>query len=200
MARLLIKTDGVASQALELRLGVNHVGRDPDCDFTISHPSVSALHCDLILSNDGVIIRDCGSTNGTFVDGDAVKEVWLRAGQKVLLGEVELFVENTDAIIVIPEYERERPKPPVMQEDGSLMCPKHRRAAATYKCTHCAAVMCSSCVRVLRHKGGLPLFLCPQCSHRCERIGAEEKPKTKSFLETVRLRLAHLTGRIKTGK
>jgi hypothetical protein len=190
----------VERQALELRLGVNHVGRDAECDFTIAHPSVSSLHCDLILSNDGVMIRDCGSTNGTFLNGEGIKEAWLRAGQTVQLGEVELLVENTDAIIAIPEYKRDRPKPPVMTVEGSLLCPTHPRAAATFKCTGCSQVMCSSCVRVLRHKGGQPLFLCPHCSHKCERIAVEEKPKTKSFLQTVKMKLANLTGRIKTGK
>ena len=76
MARLLIKTDGLENRTLELRFGVNHLGRDPDCDFPIAHPSVSALHCELVLSNDGVLIHDCDSTNGTFVNGEAIKEVF----------------------------------------------------------------------------------------------------------------------------
>ena len=42
MARLLIKTEGLENRTLELRLGVNRVGRDPDCDFPIDHPTVSS--------------------------------------------------------------------------------------------------------------------------------------------------------------
>ena len=49
MARLLIKTEGLENQILELRLGVNLVGRDPQCDFSINHPTVSTHHCELIL-------------------------------------------------------------------------------------------------------------------------------------------------------
>ena len=86
MARLLIKTVGLENETLELRFGVNHVGRDPACDFTIVHPSVSALHCELVLSSDGVLIHDCDSTNGTFVNGEPIKDAWLRAGQTVRLG------------------------------------------------------------------------------------------------------------------
>ena len=41
MARLLIKMEGLENRTLELRFGVNHVGRDPDCDFPIDHPAVS---------------------------------------------------------------------------------------------------------------------------------------------------------------
>jgi pSer/pThr/pTyr-binding forkhead associated (FHA) protein len=200
MARLLIKTEGLENRTLELRLGVNHVGRDPDCDFTIEHSTVSSVHCELVLSNDGVLIRDCDSTNGTFVNNDPVKEAWLRAGQTVQLGSVELFVENTDITIAIPKFERERPKPPVMLESGGLLCPRHPHVPVAYKCTHCGEVMCSSCVHMLRRKGGRPLFLCPLCSQKCERIGGE-KPRKKTLLEilqkTVKLPFAYLAGRSK---
>src|SRR5574337_585809 len=47
----------------------NRLGRGLDNHFQIEHPSVSAAHCELVLGNDGVRVRDCDSTNGTFVDG-----------------------------------------------------------------------------------------------------------------------------------
>jgi len=88
MARLLIKT-GFGKQTLELRFGTNRVGRDPDCDFPMIIPRVfQPLRT--VLSGEGVLIRDCGSTNGTFVNGDPVKEAWLASGQTVNLGDVEL--------------------------------------------------------------------------------------------------------------
>ena len=198
MARLLIKTDGLENQTLELRFGVNHVGRGPACDFPIAHPSVSALHCELVLSNDGVLIHDCDSTNGTFVNGEEIKDAWLRAGQTVQLGEVTLFVENTDIAIAIPQYERERPKPPVVLPDGVMLWARHPHLQATYKCTHCSEVMCGGCVHTLRRKGGRPLFLCPLCSQPCELISVTEPPKKKPLLQalhrTVKLRLAHFLG------
>ena len=197
MARLLIKTDGLENETLELRFGVNHVGRDPACDFVIAHPSVSALHCELVLSNDGVQIHDCESTNGTFVNGEGVTDAWLRPGQTVQLGEVILFVENTDITITIPQYERERPKPPVVLPDGVILCARHPHVQATYKCTHCNEVMCGSCVHTVRIKGGRPLYLCPLCSQPCEPIRVVEPPKKKppvlqSLHRTVKMRLSQL--------
>jgi hypothetical protein len=60
--------------------------------------------------------------------------------------------------------------------------------------------MCSSCVHVLQRKGGLPLFLCPLCSGKCERIGGEKRKK-KGFVEflqrTAKLPFAYLVGRSK---
>jgi hypothetical protein len=184
---------------LELRFGVNHVGRDPDCDFTIPHPSVSSLHCELVLSHDGVLIHDCDSTNGTFVNGQSVKEAWLRPGQTVQLGEVKLFVENTEIAIAIPQYEHERPKPPVLLPDGAMLCPRHSQVQATFKCTHCGEVMCDNCVHTVRRRGGQPLFLCPLCSYPCEYLSPvavqpAQKPATQVMRRTVKMRLAQLFG------
>ena len=79
MARLLIKTDGIENRLIELKLGVNRIGRSPDTDFAITHPTVSSLHCEVVLMEEGVTIRDLESTNGTFVDGRPVREARLSA-------------------------------------------------------------------------------------------------------------------------
>jgi len=195
MARLHVKTDGLKLRSLELRLGANRVGRDPDADFTLPHPSVSFTHCEFILSHDGVLLRDCGSTNGTFVDNEMVKSARLQPGQAVRLGEVELAVESTDVTIAIPKIEREIPRPPVVLPDGGLLCPRHPENQAAFRCPHCREIMCQDCVRMTRIKGGRPLFLCCACHQKCERIGGE-KPKAKKGLlgrleETVRLKFGY---------
>lgn len=194
MARLLIKTEGLDSRALDLRLGTNHIGRNPDCDFHIEHSTVSSLHCEMVLSNEGVLLRDCDSTNGTFVNREQIKEAWLKPGQTVHLGEVKLFVESTDISISIPTLQ---PPPaqghfpqtgvgsPVVMPAGALVCPRHLQTLATYRCTQCHELMCSNCVHVLKRQGGQPLFLCPICSGKCERIAAD-KPKKKSFMDILR--------------
>jgi hypothetical protein len=191
MARLLIKTAGLENRILELRLGVNRVGRDPGCEFCIDHPTVSSVHCEIALSNDGVYIRDCDSTNGTFVNGEGILEKWIDAGNELRLGDVEIFVESTDANVAIPKFERERPKPPVFLPSGMVTCSRHAQAQATYKCTGCLDVMCDGCVRVMRVRGGQPLFLCPKCSHKCERIQVAQPKKKRGlagFLDTVKLK------------
>lgn len=178
MARLLVKTDGLKLRSLELRLGANRVGRDPDADFTLSHPSISFTHCEFILSHDGVFVRDCDSTNGTFVNNEMVKAAHLQPGQAVRLGDVELAVDSTDANIAIPKIEREIPAPPLVQANGTLMCRRHPDATVTFRCTHCREQFCTACVHILRLQGGSkPLYLCPLCSHKCERLQKFEHPK-----------------------
>lgn len=206
MARLLIKTRGLEQKVLELRLGINRVGRDPDCDFPIVHSTVSTNHCELVVSSDGVLLHDCDSTNGTFINGDPVTEAWLSPGQEVRLGDVELFVENTEVNVAIPQFERPRQQAltPVVLPDGALSCPRHAQTPATYKCTNCYEVMCSACVHVMRRKGGVPLFLCAVCSHKCERIQVAQPKKKKGFLghlvDTVKLRFKHTISRTNADK
>jgi pSer/pThr/pTyr-binding forkhead associated (FHA) protein len=206
MARLLIKTEGLEQRALELRLGVNRVGRDPDCDFPIGHSTISTNHCELIVTSDGVLLRDCHSTNGTFINGDPVTEAWLAAGQEVRLGDVELFVENADINVAIPQFERPRQEPPapVVLSDGALSCPRHPQLHATFKCPHCKGVMCSACVHVMRRKGGAPHFLCVICSHECEPIQVAQPKKKRGFLgflqDTVKLRFKHIVSRTNVDK
>ncbi|MDD5139991.1 MAG: FHA domain-containing protein [Verrucomicrobiales bacterium] len=206
MARLMIKTDGFAERALVLHLGVNHVGRDPGCELCIDHPTISSLHCELALTDDGVYVRDCNSTNGTFVNGEPVMEAWLDPGQILRLGDVELLVESTDATVAIPKFERPRQTlpPPIVLPDGALSCPRHEQSRATYRCTYCKEVMCNACVHVIRRKGGTPHFLCVICSCECEPILAAQPKKKKGFIgflqDTVKLKFKDTIRRLNGGK
>ena len=195
MARLLVRTEGLNLNTLELRLGVNQVGRGEQNDFLIEHPTVSTQHCELIVSNEGVVLHDCDSTNGSFVNGKPVSEVWLEAGNEVRIGDVELFVESTAVNIYIPVIEREIPRPPVVLPDGALLCPRHPETVAVFQCTNCREIMCGHCVRMMRIHGGKPLFLCCVCHQKCERIGGEKVAAKRGFFsrlqETVRLKFGY---------
>jgi len=163
-------------------MGLNLVGRAPDCDFVVSHPTVSTHHCELVLSAEGVRLHDCGSTNGTFVNDQRVTEVWLEAGQAVRFGEVAYRVESTEVTIAIPVVAPEPVPAPVLDEEGMLMCPRHPRSRVLFQCTHCQETMCAGCVHVLRRKGGEALYLCLVCSHKCERIFGEDQLKKRKSL------------------
>jgi pSer/pThr/pTyr-binding forkhead associated (FHA) protein len=193
MARLLIISDGFNGRPIELRLGVNRVGRGPDNDIQIEHVTVSALHCELVLDGSGVFVRDIESTNGTFVAGEPVQEARLTAGQTLHLGDVEILVEDTEVKIEIPKFTVPRPAPPVVLVDGSLLCPRHPEARVTHQCTHCREMLCDECVNRLRRRGGKVLKLCCLCSHKCEPLGGEKKKK-RSILamlqQTVKLPFA----------
>lgn len=196
MARLIIKTDGLGKQAFELRMGVNHAGRDESCELHLPHPSVSSFHAELALTNDGVHLRDCDSTNGTFIDGQPCADTWLTPGQQIRFGDVELMVESVDAVVAIPQFDRTEPAPaaPVILEDGRTACPRHNEIPATFRCTYCKEMMCNGCVKVMRLKGRAPHYLCRLCSHPAERVEVAAPKKKKGFfamLETVKLKFTH---------
>jgi len=194
MASLVIKSAGFGSRVIELNLGVNRFGRNPGNDFQIEHPTVSDMHCEIVLASEGVLVRDCSSTNGTFVGGQRIEEASLSTGESLHLGEVELLVETTEVTVAIPKFEVSRPAPPVVLPDGSLICPRHPHARATHQCTHCREVLCDTCVHRLRRHRGKLIKLCPICSHSCVPIEGE-KPEKQSFLallrKTVKLPFLH---------
>jgi len=201
MARLLVTSDGFNGQLIDLKLGVNRVGRTPENDFQIVHPTISSAHCEMVLTDAGVILRDLESTNGTFVNGERVREASLNPGQIVALGDVELLVETVDATIAIPKFSNlEIPAPPVALKNGTLLCPRHSQSQVTHRCTHCGEVMCEACVHRLRRKGSKNMLsLCPICSSPVEVIGAPRKGKKKSLLsrvgETVKMKLSGIIRR-----
>jgi pSer/pThr/pTyr-binding forkhead associated (FHA) protein len=70
--------------------GPCRIGSDPGNDVVLEEPTVSALHCELEVGPTGAWIRDDGSSNGTEVDGLAVREAALREGSLIRLGNVIL--------------------------------------------------------------------------------------------------------------
>jgi len=197
VARLIVKSEGFKNQVLQLHLGLNRIGRSPENDFQIEHSTISASHCELVLRSGKITVRDCDSTNGTFLSGQQIKEATVVAGQTLCLGDVELFVESTDVNIAIPKFEADRPAPPVVLTDGGVICPRHPQARATHQCTNCREILCDACVHRLRRRGGKVFKFCPLCSGKVEILGGEKKKK-KSLLttllqKTVKLPFLHLT-------
>ncbi len=48
------------------------IGGNPDCDLVVDDPRVSGHHCLLIEAEDGFLLEDLGSTNGTYVNGSRI--------------------------------------------------------------------------------------------------------------------------------
>ncbi len=63
------------------------IGRSPDCDIYLPHPSVSRYHALLERSTNGLLLRDLGSVNGIFVGGKRVADSSVvREGERVGIG------------------------------------------------------------------------------------------------------------------
>ncbi len=48
------------------------VGRKPDQKLSLTSPTVSGAHAEIELTDHGLLVRDLGSTNGTFVNGERI--------------------------------------------------------------------------------------------------------------------------------
>ncbi len=71
------------------------VGRDEGAHIKVADPEVSAVHCELRAVNEGVLVRDLGSTNGTFVGGLRVREGVITTRSEILVGQTRIVVEPT---------------------------------------------------------------------------------------------------------
>ncbi len=62
-------------------------GRSKTCDLSFDRAGVSRRHCEIVLRSDGALVRDLGSSHGTFLDGRRVQgESPVQCGQVVRLG------------------------------------------------------------------------------------------------------------------
>ncbi len=70
------------------------IGSSPDCDIVLNSKRVSALHAELIMLNNGdILLEDKGSTNGTFVNNQPIKQgtsIPVRRGDLIRFGDAEL--------------------------------------------------------------------------------------------------------------
>lgn len=73
------------------------VGRSTGSDIFLVDPSVSRNHAVLELRGEDVVVRDCGSTNGTFVNGERVQLRTLRPGDRVAFGKTEMHLDTEDS-------------------------------------------------------------------------------------------------------
>ena len=68
------------------------VGRESACDVSILDPLVSRRHCEISSTNGSVRVRDLGSSNATFVNGESVKEVSAKTGDEVAVGNTIFII------------------------------------------------------------------------------------------------------------
>ena len=86
---VLVNTDKAGSSYPLAQSGVK-VGKAPDNDLVIDHPTVSRNHLIVRRQGDRFLVQDLGSTNGTFIDGAQVREAYLRPGALLEVGDVQL--------------------------------------------------------------------------------------------------------------
>lgn len=86
-------SDGVSHSSALPTHGLR-VGRGPENEISLADPQVSRQHAAFWVAQDRVYVRDLGSTNGTWVNGELVRgERALGPGDQVTLGGTTFRVE-----------------------------------------------------------------------------------------------------------
>lgn len=72
------------------------IGRDDDADIVLDDPGISRHHSEIRVTYDGphqiMTMRDLGSTNGTFVNGDRITSTHVRDGDRITVGRTKFVV------------------------------------------------------------------------------------------------------------
>jgi hypothetical protein len=195
MHKLSVITPGSISRSFDLQPGVNRIGRNPLNDLVFSDPAISGFHCEIEVTNQGVYVRDLGSTNGTFINRQPIKEAPFAPGQFMRLGQVDMVLDAPPVTIAIPELPMPEPERQRFLPDGARACQTHPAIRATLKCTNCERTYCIDCVKLLGRAGGRKLRFCPVCSGPCEPFaplqttGRQQSSLFARMAKTIRERL-----------
>ncbi len=68
------------------------IGRAPEVAIVLADPEVSALHCELRAVSEGILVRDLGSTNGTFIGAVRVREAIVSTQSELTLGSSKVYL------------------------------------------------------------------------------------------------------------
>jgi DNA-binding NtrC family response regulator len=82
---------------------VIRVGKGEDNDLIMGDETVSRNHFEIVRDAKGYLLRDLGSTNGTYLDGAEIREAYIRAGAVIAAGAAELkFTPFEERIQILP--------------------------------------------------------------------------------------------------
>jgi pSer/pThr/pTyr-binding forkhead associated (FHA) protein len=104
------------------------IGRSSDLDMVLVEDMVSRKHAKIVTDDGSISIQDLGSTNGTFVNGEKIRTVRLKEGDRILIGTsiIKLVATNSETLQAPSLSETEarskmqvtanrRPEPKMMQ-------------------------------------------------------------------------------------
>jgi DNA-binding NtrC family response regulator len=85
--------------------GLARVGSGPGNHLRLADTTVSGVHCEIRVRHDSIVIKDCGSTNGTFVEGVKLREGEVRPGAIVRVGQSAFRIDSMggSAFVAISE-------------------------------------------------------------------------------------------------
>ncbi len=102
MGKLVVSLDGVVIKEVQITKDKTTLGRRPYNDIVIDNLAVSGEHAVLQMVGADVFIEDLNSTNGTYINGKAIKKQLLADGDVVEIGKYKIKFQLGDAV----DYEK----------------------------------------------------------------------------------------------
>ena len=115
MGKLVVSLDGVVIKEVQITKDKTTLGRRPYNDMVIDNLAVSGEHAVLQMVGNDVFIEDLNSTNGTYINGKAIKKQLLAHNDTVEIGKYKIKYLTDDNV----DYEK-----------TMIMRPGRRRPAA----------------------------------------------------------------------
>lgn len=103
MPKMIVSIDGVVIKEVQLTKDRTSLGRRPYNDIVIDNLAVSGEHAVLQMTGNEVYLEDLNSTNGTYVNGKAIKKRLLQNSDLVEIGKYKIKYVNEAAA---PDYEK----------------------------------------------------------------------------------------------
>ncbi len=106
--RLLVLTGEFRGREIDVLSETITVGKSRSCDVVLPDDSVSRVHAEIRREGDAYRLRDRGSTNGSYVGGARVTDAYLKPGDVLGVGKVQLRFMPRDARTELLPSEAER--------------------------------------------------------------------------------------------
>ncbi|HPO19129.1 MAG TPA: FHA domain-containing protein [Rubrivivax sp.] len=90
MGKLVVSLDGVVIKEVQITKDKTTLGRRPYNDIVIDNLAVSGEHAVLQMVGNDVFIEDLNSTNGTYINGKAIKKQLLAHNDTVEIGKYKI--------------------------------------------------------------------------------------------------------------
>lgn len=98
MPKMIVSIDEVVIKEVQLTKDRTTLGRRPYNDIVIDNLAVSGEHAAVVMNGSEVVLEDLNSTNGTYVNGKAIKKQALQSGDSIEVGKYKIkFVGDAAA-------------------------------------------------------------------------------------------------------
>ena len=124
--KLVAVSNWLEGQSFDIK-GKAVLGRDKDCDITIPGSHLSRRHAEIFVTGDALLIRDLGSANGSFINGQAFSEAKVRDGDELRFDQLTFKVEAPQSYAAIFDAQfktlNNEPTPEQVPDDATQFSP-----------------------------------------------------------------------------